>query len=66
MTPKEKSKELYYKIKSNLFSDTKNDAKRCALTAVDEILLSHSFALGGIKPSIYKYWQEVKEEIEKL
>ena len=69
MTPKEKAKELYYKIKSNLLSDTKNDAKRCALIAVDEILeYVPQFEYGqGEKTTTteYEYLQEVKQEIEK-
>ena len=64
MTPKEKAKELFYKMKSNLFSDTKNDAKRCALTAVDEILKANAVWYEGSIP--YKYWEEVKKEIEKI
>ena len=47
---------------------TKHTAKQCALIAVDEILLSQ-FQFDMI--SIYRtpfnhYWQEVKQEIEKL
>jgi hypothetical protein len=41
-------------------------AKQCALIAVDEILKSHYKVLIGVKPSIYNYYQEVKQEIEKL
>jgi hypothetical protein len=43
-----------------------NDAKQCALIAVDEILESHYFVLSGVKPNIYNYWQEVKQEILNL
>ena len=39
---------------------TKHTAKQCALIAVDEILLGY---MGNPK---VKYWQEVKQEIEKL
>ena len=72
MTPKEKAKELIEKYRdvSISFVDSiegtcdirinNEDAKECALIAVDEIL----------KLDIYKsdqwYWEEVKEEIEKL
>ena len=62
MTPTEKAIELihkfcsttegYYKSKKNL-----RNAKQCALIAVDEIL--------KLRVNI-PYWQEVKEEIEKL
>ncbi len=62
MTPKEKAEKLtsYYMPFCN---NNYNDAKQCALIAVDEII--------NIK-SVYKdydlsnYLEEVKQEIEKL
>lgn len=39
----------------------KKDAKRCALAAVDEIL---DMLIGSM--ATIDYWQEVKQEIEKL
>ena len=63
MTPKEKSIELidkFYSI-SSFFSDLE-DAKQCALVAVDELL----FLAQWTDESIYKYWQEVKQEINKI
>ena len=62
MTPKEKAKDLVDKM----YGVTDYQAKQSALIAVDEILESHYFVLSGVKPSIYNYWQEVKQEIEKL
>jgi hypothetical protein len=66
MTPKEKAEELVkrmYAIHSNSASDiTWYFAKQCALLAVDEIL-NVSISYAG---KDYDYWQEVKEEIEKL
>jgi hypothetical protein len=69
MTPKEKAHELINKFL--LYSDDgdlKNkywkirNSKQCALIAVDEILNgSRLFYFED-----YKYWQEVKQEIEKL
>ena len=69
MTPKEKARELIekYRYVSISFVDSiegtcdmlmnNEDAKECALIAVDEI----------IKELFYnKYWIEVKQEIEKL
>jgi len=62
MTPKEKADELFNKyysyLKSNLMNDKEaiDDAKQCALIAVDEV----------IKETGSKYWYEVKQEIEKL
>ena len=71
MTPKQKAKELVdrfsYRIHIvNCFHDNKVNSKESALIAVDEILDSHYKLLSGVKTSIYKYWQEVKNEIEKL
>jgi hypothetical protein len=73
MTQKEKAKEL---VESMAFicreCDYEYKAKQCALIAVDEILKEYAHAENHIedimgKISIYiKYWQEVKQEIEKL
>jgi hypothetical protein len=65
MTPKEKAEELVGKYVSFakgkiLFQLTMESAKQCALIAVDEILGFLSYQ------SHIKYWQEVKQEIEKL
>ena len=60
MTPKEKSIELFDKFDSILFKEYDNlEAKKCALIAVDEIL-NLDYYCGSL------YWQEVKQEIEKL
>jgi hypothetical protein len=78
MTPQEKAKELvrefkkyayYPKTKDDeIFVDKlKTNAKQCALIAVDEILdvdccdMSEAYFYNHIE-----YWQEVKQEIEKL
>jgi len=63
MTPKEKAEEIVSKYRGTFFRNMSDgDAKRCALIAVNEILKSgrdvHEFA--------DSYWQEVKQEIEKL
>jgi hypothetical protein len=67
MTPKEKAQELVkkmYVVHSNSASDiTLYFAKRFALVAVDEMieeLIVTDFA------NRFPYWQEVKQEIEKL
>jgi hypothetical protein len=70
MTPKEKAQELYFKFYSKIPSiqdegQMQDEAsKQCALIAVDEILNelegTNSTKEGGF------YWQEVKQEIEKL
>ena len=43
---------------------THNSAKRCALIAVDEILNNENGTLDY--ESDIEYWQQVKQEIEKL
>jgi hypothetical protein len=68
MTSKEKAEELVYKMYDKMFyyrdgynsSDAIGAAKHCALIAVDELLLLITY-----QPTI-DYWNEVKQEIEKL
>jgi hypothetical protein len=68
MTPAEKAKELVDKywiyLRANLLYDdeAEEDAKQCALIAVDLLL---NLCWGGNKVGV-KYWNEVKQEIEKL
>jgi hypothetical protein len=72
MTPKEKAKELFDMMSKQTFSYQEyagayysveeigwEAGKKCALIAVDELIkeVNHS--------DVY-YWQEVKQEIEKL
>ena len=64
MTPKEKARELVLKYLRLQEKDSynwfnKSLAKQCALIAVDEIL-QHCYEV--MKP----FWNEVKQEIEKL
>ena len=71
MIAKEKAKQLYDKMKfetefNSQPSTVNGMCKKLALICVDEILESlwsvgHSFSNDEIK-----YWQEVKQEIEKL
>ena len=74
MTPKEKSKDLinsfYYSLPNNgsetgLNSTTERykEAIQCALFCVDEILKANQIWYQHSIP--YKYWQEVKNEINK-
>ena len=76
MTPKEKAEELFtnYLI---LFPEFYNDkeygyngdkAKQCALIAVELHLeeLSKMKLIFSDRELHYKYWKEVKQEIEKL
>ena len=62
MTAKEKAKEIVIKMQFQKRALMFEDAKQCALIAVDEIL--HQFRW---RPSVgHSYWEEVKTEIEKL
>jgi hypothetical protein len=79
MTPKEKAAAMILKytiiLEYDFVSDLKwyppndkyrnnrikKDAKRCALAAVDEIL---DMLIGSM--ATIDYWQEVKQEIEKI
>ena len=56
MKPKEKAKGLVDRFLERRYTD--EDAKECALICVDEIqkVTNHEI----------KYWQEVKQEINKL
>jgi hypothetical protein len=75
MTPKEKAKELvdkYFKLLNYEFGDlvyslSDKQPHQCALIAVDEIIaqIEPSVSMDVISARI-KYWQEVKQEIEKL
>jgi hypothetical protein len=63
--PKEKAEELFYKMLSTDKVDSysfvgSKVAKQCALIAVDEIMPINS------NPKAIEYWQQVKQEIEKL
>jgi len=77
MTPQEKASELVEKFYMSLpmlnsYEDAINESKKCALITVDEILLATSIIT--VKQSHHRaeeieysnYWQEVKEELEKL
>ena len=68
MSAKEKAKELIRKF----YSIGANECEKCAIIAVDEILNLDLHSVGDYKcfddPSEWyiSYWQEVKQEIEKL
>ena len=67
MTPKEKAKELVSKFNNSYDKESKSyilyqnvdESKRCALIAVEMVILN------CYEEEEY-YWQEVKQEIEKL
>jgi hypothetical protein len=75
MTPKEKADDLIDKFlphtkvyhEATGWEDYFDSAKECALIAVDEIL--EELPEGSIDYGISsrrRYWEEVKEELEKL
>ena len=74
MTPKEKAEELVNKMLD--FTDWHDeDAKSCALIAIDEILKldnpnTYNYLTENKEQLIVEladnYWQKVKQEIEKL
>lgn len=71
MTPKEKAEELvdkYYVTIVSFLNDRMKDAnaKKCALIAVDEILNLEPPELSYMEPFSKSWWDEVKQEIEKL
>jgi hypothetical protein len=71
MTPKEKAKELIdkmYATQGPEYGITEDEAKQCALISVDEIIellvdLSKGFYTFS---NNLKYYEKVKEEINKL
>ena len=71
MTPQEKAKELVYKYYHQINPNAPdcnisfNQCKQCALIAVAEIL-NHEASFHSVLDGATDYWQEVKQEIEKL
>jgi hypothetical protein len=72
MTAQEKAKELvdryWIYLRAGLLYDdeAKEDAKQCALIAVDEHFKGMSLTFGCINDRSLKFWKEVKKEIVKL
>jgi len=82
MTPKEKAQELYHKYFSMIKIESPIDrvssipyVKNCALIAVDELIKYHDDIMDVVRYELpsniiavipYKYWEEVKKEIENL
>ena len=62
MTPKDKAKELVDKF-STVGLQQRNEGIACALIMCDELLCNTTFLLSN--GELY-YWQQVKQEIEKL
>jgi hypothetical protein len=77
MTIRSKAIYLIMKFKSSECTNGFNDvrdlhaANRCAIIAVDEIIqeiieIDSIMSEGGLLNKNLKYWQEVKNELEKL
>jgi glutathione synthase/RimK-type ligase-like ATP-grasp enzyme len=75
MTPKDKAEELiekYLNMNDGLIQEfipiPLEGARQCALVAVDEIMKAIDFDWMEVQnlESEHRYWQEVKQEIEKL
>jgi hypothetical protein len=69
MTPKEKANDildnfwLMDKVEPML---TEEQAKQCALIAVDEVIEQNNIWINQTGKGTNNYWQEVKQEINKL
>ena len=72
MTPKERAEELFDKMFKKIYNKNMYDdlytAQQCALIAVDEIINEYDRLLMSDSTMVtdISYWQEVKQEIEKL
>jgi hypothetical protein len=68
MTPKEKADSIFQQMLKILWH-TNAEAilcKECALIAVDEILNTIEYSSQADELSKISYWQQVKNELEKL
>ena len=65
MTPREKAAELIVNYQLKCKSLNYDEAKQCALIAVDEIIDSLQIK-NYTQADQYEYWIDVKQEIEKL
>jgi len=72
MNPKDRARELVLKFYPEVRwklgqEDCIKRAKNCAIIAVDEILFSNNTIFEtNIPHECWKYWEEVKQEIELL
>jgi hypothetical protein len=67
MTPEDKAQQLIFAFEA--FTDRDNElefAKQCALIAVDEIMNAIDWHDYDSPNEEWGYWEEVKQEIEKL
>lgn len=66
MTPKEKAKELVDKMGKCVNTITNIPLKKCALIAVDEIIEAIDWHYYETPNNEIQYWEQVRQEIEKL
>jgi hypothetical protein len=73
MTPKEKANDLFHTITlivlDTSFGVNKTSVKKLALHAIDEIIKTDMLIDEDtyiMTPSYLQYWQQVKQEIEKI
>ncbi len=66
MTPKEKAEELYLKYHNLWINGNSIIAKVCASIAVDEILFVLNECEDTYSENASQFYNEVKQEIEKL
>ena len=75
MTPKDKAVELVWKYYHNIEHTISDEyaskdweiAKQCAIIAVDEILNIYQIKNAAFEfYELRNYWQDVKQELEKL
>ena len=74
MTSEQKANEIGNKMYNGSIFDyskdehliEKENAKRCALIAIDEILKMKAEFWDDLQSEYFDYWQDVKNEIEKL
>jgi hypothetical protein len=66
MTPTEKAKELATKMYYTHGNINSSTAKKCALIAVDEILLSNPTWFIDQMKSTNKYWEDVRAALNAL
>ena len=68
MTPKEKAIELTNKMAANLYKDAYYNAQKCALVAIDELLILYPSFVPPLRweQEHNEYWLSVKKEIENL
>jgi hypothetical protein len=75
MTPKEKALDLVEDMHDAPEVGYNEHAKQCALIAVDELIKYHDDLMDVIRYELpsnivavipYKYWEDVKKEIEAL